>query len=109
MEPLGLLLACRDMERLRQFGELVNIAKKAGFAGHNEVKALLEQMAAALGADINKQPWYTTVSCAVVVLVGAAVSGRPLRMHRSPVSHRPYRRCHHGLSSPANIMVTMAL
>lgn len=84
MEPLGLLLACRDMERLRQFGELVNIAKKAGFAGHSEVKALLEQMAAALGADINKQPWYTTVSCAVVVLVGAAVSGRPLRMHRSP-------------------------
>lgn len=62
---LALLLACREGERLRQFGELVNAAKKNGFNGYDEVQELLQHMAKCLGTDISEQRWYQEVRCMV--------------------------------------------
>ena len=62
---LALLLACREGERLRQFGELVNTAKEEGFIGYDEVQELLQHMAKCLGPDISEQGWYKEVRCMV--------------------------------------------
>lgn len=53
------------MERLRQFGELVNIAGKDNFKGHEEVLELLQIMVEDLGANVTEQQWYQEVRCRV--------------------------------------------
>lgn len=56
-----MLLACREMERLCQFGELVNISGKDNFKGHEEVLELLQIMMEDLGANVTEQQWYQLV------------------------------------------------